>query len=56
MVWGAVVAATFSIVVAMRLFASDVKSYFKVGEGVSGFDFALSMALFAVGHLVGAAV
>ncbi|MGO4550532.1 OPT family oligopeptide transporter [Lysobacter sp. 2RAF19] len=53
-VWGAVVAAAFAIVVATRIFASDVKSYFKVGEnGVSGFDFALSMALFAVGHLVG---
>ena len=31
-------------------------SYFQVGDGdggVTGFDFALSMALFAVGHLVG---
>jgi putative OPT family oligopeptide transporter len=52
-VWGAVVAAVFAIVVATRTFASDVKSYFRVGEGVTGFDFALSMALFAVGHLVG---
>src|SRR6476469_6740236 len=53
-VWGAVVAAAFALIVATRVFASDVKSYFKVGEnGVSGFDFALSMALFAVGHLVG---
>ncbi|MBS0591666.1 MAG: oligopeptide transporter, OPT family [Proteobacteria bacterium] len=52
-VWGAVVSATFAVVVATKMFASDVKSYFKVGEGVSGFDFALSMALFAVGHLVG---
>ena len=53
-VWGAVVASAFALVVASRVFASDVKSYFKVGEnGVSGFDFALSMALFAVGHLVG---
>ncbi|GAB3357143.1 OPT family oligopeptide transporter [Lysobacter tyrosinilyticus] len=52
-IWGAVVAAVFAVVVATRVFASDVKSYFKVGEGVTGFDFALSMALFAVGHLVG---
>ena len=52
-VWGAVSAAAFSLIVATRIFASDVKSYFKVGNGVSGFDFALSMALFAVGHLVG---
>ncbi|WP_347262577.1 oligopeptide transporter, OPT family [Rudaea sp.] len=52
-VWGSIVSAVFAIIVATRVFASDVKSYFKVGEGVSGFDFALSMALFAVGHLVG---
>jgi putative OPT family oligopeptide transporter len=54
-VWGAVVAAAFAIIVATRVFTSDLKHYFKVGSGnaVSGFDFALSMALFAVGHLVG---
>ncbi|HWI24348.1 MAG TPA: oligopeptide transporter, OPT family, partial [Lysobacter sp.] len=52
-IWGAVVAAVFAAVVATRMFASDVKSYFRAGEGVTGFDFALSMALFAVGHLVG---
>ena len=52
-VWGSLVSAGFAVVVATRLFASDVKSYFRVGSGVSGFDFALSMALFAVGHLVG---
>jgi putative OPT family oligopeptide transporter len=51
--WGSIVSAAFAIVVATRVFTSDVKSYFKVGEGVTGFDFALSMALFAVGHLVG---
>jgi putative OPT family oligopeptide transporter len=52
-IWGSIVAGVFAVVVATRVFASDVKSYFKVGDGVSGFDFALSMALFAVGHLVG---
>jgi putative OPT family oligopeptide transporter len=53
--WGAIVAASFAIVVATRVFTSDVKHYFKLGTGnaVTGFDFALSMALFAVGHLVG---
>ena len=53
--WGAIVAAAFAIIVATRVFTSDVKHYFKVGDGngVTGFDFALSMALFAVGHLVG---
>lgn len=54
-IWGAIVAAVFAVVVATRVFASDVASYFRVGDrgGVTGFDFALSMALFAVGHLVG---
>jgi putative OPT family oligopeptide transporter len=55
-IWGAVVAAIFAVIVATRVFASDVVHYFRVGGdrgGVSGFDFNLSMALFAVGHLVG---
>ncbi|QNP41112.1 OPT family oligopeptide transporter [Lysobacter solisilvae (ex Woo and Kim 2020)] len=54
-IWGALVAGTFAVIVATRVFASDVASYFRVGDrgGVTGFDFALSMALFAVGHLVG---
>lgn len=54
-VWGAVVAGVFSIVVATRVFASDIAHYFRLGDrgGVTGFDFALSTALFAVGHLVG---
>ena len=55
--WGAIVAAAFAVVVATKVFASDVASYFRIGGGdkgpVSGFDFSLSMALLAVGHLVG---
>ena len=54
--WGSISAAVFAVVVATRVFASDVVAYFRVGgekSGVSGFDFALSMALFGVGHLVG---
>ena len=44
----------FSLIVATRLFASDVVRNFRVGErGVTGFDFLLSFALFGVGHLVG---
>ena len=54
-VWGSIVSALFAVVVATRVFAGSVTSYFKVNDrgGVSGFDLALSMALFAVGHLVG---
>jgi putative OPT family oligopeptide transporter len=55
-VWGAISAAAFALIVATRVFASDVAQYFRFGgeKGpVSGFDFNLSMALFGVGHLVG---
>ncbi len=54
-VWGAIVAASFACVVATRVFAGDVVRFFRVGNqgGVTGFDFFLSFALFAVGHLVG---
>ncbi|MGG6461765.1 OPT family oligopeptide transporter [Solilutibacter silvestris] len=55
--WGAIVAAAFAAVVATKVFASDVANYFRIGDGdkapVSGYDFSLSMALLAVGHLVG---
>ena len=54
-VWGSIVSAVFAVIVATRVFAGSVTSYFKVNDrgGMSGFDLALSMALFAVGHLVG---
>jgi len=55
---GSLVSAAFAAVVATQLFASDVVQYFRIGTrgAVSGFDFSLSFALFAVGHLVGLAV
>jgi putative OPT family oligopeptide transporter len=55
---GSVVSAAFALVVATQLFASDLVQYFRVGTrgAVSGFDLSLSLALFAVGHLVGLAV
>jgi putative OPT family oligopeptide transporter len=54
--WGSIVSAAFAVVVATRVFASDVVHYFRVGGergGVTGFDFFLSFALFGIGHLVG---
>ncbi|MBW4050479.1 MAG: oligopeptide transporter, OPT family, partial [Proteobacteria bacterium] len=56
--WGAIVSAAFYIVVQTRIFASDVVRYFRLGNsgGATGFDFALSFALFAIGHLVGISV
>ena len=56
--WGSIVSAVFAVVVATQVFASDVVQYFRVGDkgAVSGFDFNLSFALFAIGHLVGLSV
>jgi putative OPT family oligopeptide transporter len=54
--WGSVVSAIFYVIVQTRIFASSVTDYFRVGGdkgGTSGFDFGLSFALFAIGHLVG---
>ena len=52
---GTVSSALFYIVVATQLFASDVEHYFRIGNrgAASGYDFNLSFALLAVGHLVG---
>jgi len=52
---GSIVSSLFALVVATRVFASDLVRYFRIGErgGVTGFDFLLSFALFGVGHLVG---
>jgi len=57
-IWGAVVSSVFAVGVATQLFASDVARYFRVGNrgAVTGYDFSLSFALFAVGHLVGLSV
>lgn len=52
---GSLVAAAFAVVVQTKLFASDVAQYFRIGDrgAATGYDFSLSFALFAVGHLVG---
>ncbi|WIG55710.1 MAG: oligopeptide transporter [Rhodanobacteraceae bacterium] len=54
-VTGAILSAIFYVVVQTRIFASDVASYFRIGDrgSASGFDFSLSFMLFGVGHLVG---
>jgi putative OPT family oligopeptide transporter len=52
---GTVASSLFAVVIAMQLFAGDVAHYFRIGHrnAVTGYDFSLSFALFAVGHLVG---
>jgi putative OPT family oligopeptide transporter len=55
-IWGSIAAGGFALIVATRVFASDVAQSFRFGGErgpVSGYDFNLSMALFAVGHLIG---
>jgi putative OPT family oligopeptide transporter len=53
LLWGSIVSGSFALVTATRLFASDVVRSFRLGGGVTLFDFFLSFALFGVGHLVG---
>ncbi|MBS0575756.1 MAG: oligopeptide transporter, OPT family [Proteobacteria bacterium] len=52
---GTITSAVFYVVVQTKVFASDVAQYFHVGHkgSATGYDFNLSFALFAVGHLVG---
>src|SRR5438105_4261843 len=56
--WGSIVAAVFAVIVATQLFAADVAQTFRIGKrgAVSGYDFSLSFALLAIGHLVGLSV
>ena len=51
-------AALFAIVVATQLFAADVAQTFRIGKrgAASGYDFSLSFALLAIGHLCGLSV
>ncbi|MGH8162077.1 MAG: OPT family oligopeptide transporter [Gammaproteobacteria bacterium] len=53
---GGIVAAIFYVIVQTRVFAASLSGYFHFGSGksgASGFDFDLSFALLAIGHLVG---
>ncbi len=53
---GSIVSAVFYVIVQTKIFTSDVAQYFRFGGdrgAATGFDFSLSFALFAIGHLVG---
>lgn len=51
---GSISSAAFTAMEATKLFAASISHYFSVGaRSVTGFDFSLSLALFAVGHLDG---
>ena len=52
---GSLISAVFAVVIATQIFAADIARYFRIGPrgAITGYDFSLSFALFAVGHLVG---
>jgi len=55
-IWGGIVSAAFQLVIATQLFAADVLGFFRLSRSsnaATGVDFGLSLALLAVGHLVG---
>src|SRR5436309_3189507 len=56
--WGSIVSAVFAVIVGTQIFAADVAQTFRIGRrgAISGYDFALSFALLAIGHLVGLSV
>ncbi|MGB8715182.1 MAG: oligopeptide transporter, OPT family, partial [Rhodanobacteraceae bacterium] len=52
--WGAIVSGAFAVIEATHIFGTNVEAYFRVGDrSATGFNFSLSLALLAVGHLVG---
>ena len=56
--WGSIVAAVFFLIVKTQIFAENVAETFRIGKrgAVSGYDFNLSFALLAIGHLCGLSV
>jgi putative OPT family oligopeptide transporter len=56
--WGSIVAAVFAVIVGTQVFAADVAQTFRIGKkgSVTGYDFSLSFALLAIGHLCGLSV
>ena len=52
---GSIASAAFALLIATRVFVSDLLGYFRINSAgsVTGFDVGISMALFGVGHLVG---
>ena len=56
-IYGAVASAGLAALSATRIAAGEVQSYFRIwGQAVTGIDFAFSLALVGVGHLVGLSV
>jgi putative OPT family oligopeptide transporter len=55
-VLGSVLSASYALLAAMRLVASDIAIAIRVGSGATAASTSLSLALIGVGHLVGLSV
>ncbi|MEO6387812.1 MAG: oligopeptide transporter, OPT family [Croceibacterium sp.] len=53
MVFGAVISAGLSLLVALQLAAAEIGKNFRVGEGATGIASTTSLGLIAIGHLIG---
>jgi putative OPT family oligopeptide transporter len=56
LVTGTLVSAAFAAMVATRVFAGTLASYFRIGAAASGAAFSLSLALVGAGQLIGLTV
>ncbi len=56
LVFNSLVSAGFALLTQMKLVATEVARWFRVGAGATGISTSLSFALFGVGHLVGLSV
>jgi putative OPT family oligopeptide transporter len=50
---GGAISAGYALLSSMRVVASDVSHWFRLGSGATGVSFSLSFALLGVGHLIG---
>ena len=55
-VWGALVAAAYGVLVFVRVLLDDVGRFARFGASATGIDIGLQFALIGVGHLVGVTV
>ncbi|MGB6517932.1 MAG: oligopeptide transporter, OPT family [Candidatus Cybelea sp.] len=53
---GTLASAGFAIVVATRLFISELTTFFRIGSAATGIGFSLSLALVGAGQLIGLTV
>jgi putative OPT family oligopeptide transporter len=56
LVAGSIASAGFAVIVATRLFASQIGAFFRIGGATTGLGFSLSLALVGAGQLIGLTV